>query len=86
MTRYKTFNLITIMGNNMTDKNDMITIDGFEYKKSDLSKECLAEVQSLQFTELMIQRLTAEIAVATTAGNGYRKAIADSLPKQSAKH
>ena len=70
----------------MTDKNDMITIDGFEYKKSDLSKECLAEVQSLQFTELMIQRLTAEIAVATTAGNAYRKAIADTLPKQSAKH
>ena len=74
------------MGNNMTDKNDMITIDGFEYKKSDLSKECLAEVQSLQFTELMIQRLTAEIAVATTASNAYKKAISDSLPIQSAQH
>ena len=70
----------------MTDKNDMITIDGFEYKKSDLSKECLAEVQSLQFTELMIQRLTAEIAVATTASNAYKKAISDSLPIQSAQH
>tara|TARA_B110000240_G_scaffold152853_1_gene169424 strand:- start:123 stop:347 length:225 start_codon:yes stop_codon:yes gene_type:complete len=74
------------MGNNMTDKKGMITIDGVEYKMSELSKECQAEVQSLQFTELMIQRLTAEIAVATTAGNAYRKAISDSLPKQSAQH
>jgi len=87
LTTYKTFNLITIMGNNMSDKKEMITIDGVEYKLSELSKECQAEVQSLQFTELMIQRLTAEIAVATTASNGYRNAISDSLAKQkSAQH
>jgi hypothetical protein len=74
------------MENNMSDKKEMITIDGVEYKMSELSKECQAEVQSLQFTELMIQRLTAEIAVATTASNAYRKAISASLPKQSAQH
>lgn len=64
----------------------LITVDNIDYKLSDLSEECLAEVKSLQYSEALIVRLNAEIAVAATAGNAYRKAISASLPKQSAKH
>ena len=70
----------------MTDKNEIITIDGSEYNKSELSEECIAEIQSLAFTNELIQRLTAEIAVATTAANGYKNAIIKTLPKKTAKH
>lgn len=70
----------------MTDKNDKITIDGTEYNKSEISEDCMAEIQSLAFTNELIQRLGMEIAVATTAANGYKSAIIKQLPKKTAKH
>ena len=70
----------------MTDKNEIITIDDTEYKVSDLSEQCRAEIQSLSFTTARIQQLKAEIAVAETASNAYKAAIADTLPKKTAKH
>tara|TARA_B110000093_G_scaffold54768_1_gene58997 strand:- start:1515 stop:1727 length:213 start_codon:yes stop_codon:yes gene_type:complete len=70
----------------MTDKNEIITIDDTEYKVSDLSEQCRSEIQSLSFTTARIQQLKAEIAVAETASNAYKVAIADTLPKKTAKH
>ncbi len=70
----------------MTDKNEKITIDDTDYKISELSEECQAEIQSLAFTTARIQQLNAEIAVAETASNAYRAAIVETLPKKTAKH
>tara|TARA_B110000208_G_C11725341_1_gene414336 strand:+ start:179 stop:391 length:213 start_codon:yes stop_codon:yes gene_type:complete len=70
----------------MTNKDEIITIDGSEYKLSELSVECQAEIQSLAFTSGLIQRLNAELAVATTASNAYKIALAEKLPKKNAKH
>lgn len=70
----------------MADKNETITIDDTEYKLSELSEQCQAEIQSLAFTTARIQQLNGEIAVAETASNAYKTAIAETLPKKTAKH
>lgn len=52
-----------------------------EYPIKSLSKDVQKQVQSLRFAEMETQRLRALLAVAQTAANAYRNAIAANLPK-----
>tara|TARA_B100000795_G_C22788788_1_gene435886 strand:+ start:1415 stop:1627 length:213 start_codon:yes stop_codon:yes gene_type:complete len=70
----------------MTTKEEIITIDDIEYKLSDLSDECRIEINSLQFNEALVQRLTGELSVAKTALNAYRNAVSATLPTKESKH
>jgi len=68
-------------------KEEMITIDGIEYKLSDLSDGCRNEIESLAFCETEIMRMKALLAVAGTAKIAYSNAIIEQLPKtKEAKH
>ena len=63
----------------MSEKTNTITIDDKDYNLDDLSDECKAEIQSLQFCEGEIARLNAKLAVAGTAKIGYQRAVAKLL-------
>ena len=63
----------------MSEKANTITIDDKDYNLDDLSDECKAEIQSLQFCEGEIARLNAQLAVAGTAKMGYQRALAKLL-------
>jgi hypothetical protein len=60
---------------------ETIKIDDIDYNLSALSDECKVQIQSLHFCEQEIIRLNAQLAVAATARNAYRKAVAKLLPK-----
>lgn len=49
----------------------MITIDNIEYNTEDLSDNGKAQLASLQFLEVQMQKLNSEIAVYQTARNSY---------------
>ena len=63
----------------MSEETNTITIDDKDYNLDDLSDECKAEIQSLQFCESEIARLNAKIAIAGTARIGYQRAVAKLL-------
>ncbi len=63
----------------MSEETNTITIDDKDYNLDDLSDECKAEIQSLQFCEGEIARLNAQLAVAGTAKLGYQRALAKLL-------
>lgn len=48
-----------------------ITIDGTEYAVSDLSDEAKAQINSLRYIEVELQRLQAQAAVLNTAKRAY---------------
>ena len=66
----------------MSEKANTITIDDKDYNLDDLSDECKAEIQSLQFCEGEIARLNAQLAVAGTAKLGYQRALAKLLEEE----
>jgi hypothetical protein len=63
----------------MSEKANTITIDDKDYNLDDLSDECKAEIQSLQFCEGEIVRLNNKLAVTGTARMAYQKAVAKLL-------
>ena len=63
----------------MSEKANTITIDDKDYNLDDLSDECKAEIQSLQFCEGEIVRLNNELAVTGTARIAYQRAVAKLL-------
>tara|TARA_B110000438_G_C15352055_1_gene452559 strand:+ start:138 stop:377 length:240 start_codon:yes stop_codon:yes gene_type:complete len=67
----------------MSEETNTITIDDKEYSLDDLSDECKAEIQSLQFCEGEIARLNAKLAVAATARIAYQRAVAKLMPEGS---
>ena len=67
----------------MSEETTTITIDDKEYSLDDLSDECKAEIQSLQFCEGEIARLNAKLAVAGTARIAYQRALAKLMPEES---
>ena len=67
----------------MSEETDTITIDDKEYSLDDLSDECKAEIQSLQFCEGEIARLNGKLAVAATARIAYQRAVAKLMPEES---
>ena len=52
-----------------------ITVDGIEYNTEDLSDNGKAQLASLQFLEVQMQKLKSEIAVYQTARNSYIAAL-----------
>ena len=61
-----------------------ITVDGIDYNTEDLSDNGKAHLASLQFLEVQMQKLRNEIAVYTTARNGYIQALKAELAKAKA--
>ena len=66
----------------MSEETNTVTIDDKDYNLDDLSDECKAEIQSLQFCEGEIARLNAQLAVAGTAKIGYQRALAKLLEEE----
>lgn len=59
-----------------------ITIDGIEYNSEDLSDNGKAQLASLQFLEVQLNKLQSEIAVYQTARLSYAAALKAELDKQ----
>lgn len=58
-----------------------ITIDGADYKLSDLSDNAKNQIMNLRVTDQEISRLQQLVAIAQTARTAYAKALAEELPK-----
>lgn len=52
-----------------------ITVDGIDYNTEDLSDNGKAQLASLQFLEVQMKKLKAEIAVYQTARSAYINAL-----------
>ena len=55
------------------------TVDGIEYNTEDLSDNGKAQLASLQFLEVQMQKLKSEISVYQTARNSYVLALKEEL-------
>ena len=58
-----------------------ITVDGIEYNTEDLSDNGKAQLASLQFLEVQMNKLQSEIAVFQTAKAAYIAALKVELEK-----
>jgi len=58
-----------------------ITVDGIEYNTEDLSENGKAQLASLQFLEVQMNKLQNEIAVFQTAKAAYIAALKAELEK-----
>ena len=56
-----------------------ITVDGIDYNSEDLSENGKAQLASLQFLEVQMNKLKSEIAVYQTARNSYVAALKGEL-------
>ena len=56
-----------------------ITVDGIEYNTEDLTENGKAQLASLQFLEVQMNKLKSEIAVYQTARSSYVKALKEAL-------
>ena len=60
-----------------------ITVDNVEYNTEDLSDNGKAQLASLQFLEVQMKKLNAELAVYQTAKSAYIAALKEELEKIS---
>ena len=58
-----------------------ITVDGIEYNTEDLTENGKAQLASLQFLEVQMNKIKSEIAVYQTARNSYVAALKADLEK-----
>ena len=58
-----------------------ITVDNIEYNSEDLSDNGKAQLASLQFLQVQMDKLNSEIAVYQTARNAYVAALKAELEK-----
>ena len=58
-----------------------ITVDDIDYNTEDLSENGKAQLASLQFLEMQMNKLKSEIAVYQTARNSYMAALKAELEK-----
>ena len=56
-----------------------ITVDGIDYNTEDLSDNGKAQLASLQFLEVQMKKIKAEIAVYQTARSAYVAALKQEL-------
>ena len=59
-----------------------ITVDEIEYNTEDLSENGKAQLASLQFLEVQMSKIKAEVAVYQTARNSYVAALKAELEKE----
>ncbi|MEO9901160.1 MULTISPECIES: hypothetical protein [Alphaproteobacteria] len=62
-------------------EDQKITINGKEYALSEMSDEAKEQLNNLQITELEIQRLNSQIAIAQTALAAYGQALTIALDR-----
>ena len=60
-----------------------ITVDEIEYNTEDLSENGKAQLASLQFLEVQMNKLKSEIAIYQTARASYTAALKEELEKMS---
>ena len=60
-----------------------ITVDGIEYNTEDLTDNGKAQLASLQFLEVQMNKLQNEIAVFQTAKSAYIAALKSELERTS---
>lgn len=58
-----------------------ITVDSIEYNTEDLSDNGKAQLASLQFLEVQLNKINSEVAVYQTARNAYISALKEELQK-----
>ena len=58
-----------------------ITVEGMEYNTEDLTENGKAQLASLQFLEVQMNKLKSEIAVYQTARNTYISELKSDLEK-----
>ena len=58
-----------------------ITVEGVEYNTEDLTENGKAQLASLQFLEVQMNKIKAEIAVYQTARNVYAASLKAELEK-----
>ena len=63
-----------------------ITIDGREFEYEQLSENAKAQLSSLQFVDVELQRLQAQIAVMQTARAAYAKSLNEELPAVNSEY
>ena len=61
-----------------------ISVDGIEYNTEDLTENGKAQLASLQFLEVQMNKLKSEIAVYQTARNSYVAALKAEIEAGSA--
>lgn len=59
-----------------------ITVDNIEYNSEDLTENGKAQLASLQFLEVQMQRLKSEISVFQTARSAYISELRAELDKK----
>lgn len=59
-----------------------ITVDGIEYNTEDLTENGKAQLASLQFLEVQMNKLQSEIAVYQTARNSYVASLKKELSSE----
>ena len=59
-----------------------ITVDGIEYNSEDLTDNGKAQLASLQFLEVQLNKLQSEIAIYQTARQAYAAALKAELENQ----
>ena len=59
-----------------------ITVDGIDYNTEDLSDNGKAQLASLQFLEVQMNKIKSEIAVYQTARNSYAAALKSEVESQ----
>ena len=67
------------------EPSEIMTVDNFEYKISEMSDPAKAQLSNIQFVNQQIQQLQNEWAVADTARLGYQAALRGELLKSSRK-
>ena len=63
----------------------LVTIDGVEYKISEMSDAAKAQLSNIQFVDGQIRQLQNEWAVSDTARLGYQAALKGELVKSTKK-
>ena len=67
------------------DSSGLVTIDGVEYKLSEMSDDVKAQLSNIQFVDQQIRQLQNEWAVSDTARLGYQAALNGELLKITKK-
>jgi len=62
-----------------SDDNEIVNIDGTDYKVDDLSENAKAQLANIKFVDEQIQQLNNEWAVADTARMAYTKALKEEI-------
>ena len=67
-----------------TANDQIVTLDGVDYKASDLSDNVKQQMMNLKVTDEEIQRLERSLAIARTARVAYGEALLDAMPNPEA--